>query len=197
MNDVCAWLAAHGTSCLDTSASLSGFIAVGLGIWQNVWTWPVGIVNVALTFVVFQRSGLYSDMGLQVVYLLLAIYGWYQWLRGGAGQSALKVSRTPRDVWGILAGAGVVFWLLLGTITKQFPGAAVPYIDAATTSTSLVAQYMTTRKLLENWIVWIVVDAAYVALFIWRGLNALAVLYAAYLVLAIFGYRAWKKTLPA
>ena len=170
-------------------------IGVALGIWQSVWTWPVGIVNVALTFVAFRRAGLYSDMGLQVVYLLLSIYGWYQWLRGGVGNTELKVSRTSRRAWTVLSGVGVVIWLALGTITKQFPGAAIPYIDAATTSTSLVAQYMITRKLIENWIVWIVVDTAYVALFIWRGLYAFAVLYAVYLVLAVFGYREWKKAL--
>jgi nicotinamide mononucleotide transporter len=195
VNEFCAWLAAHGTSCLEQSAAVAGIVGVALGIWQSVWTWPVGIVNVALTFVVFRRSGLYSDMGLQVVYLLLSVYGWYQWLRGGEGHTELKVSRTPRAVWGMLTAAGIVMWLALGTITKQFPGAAIPYIDAATTSTSLVAQYMTTRKLIENWIVWIVVDVVYVALFIWRGLYALAVLYAVYLVLAVVGYRAWKKAI--
>ena len=195
MNDFCAWLAAHGLSCLDFTAALAGMIGVALGIWQSVWTWPVGIVNVALTFVAFRRAGLYSDMGLQVVYLLLSIYGWYQWLRGGVGNTELKVSRTSRSAWMVLTGVGVAIWLALGTITKQFAGAAIPYIDAATTSTSLIAQYMITRKLIENWIVWIVVDTAYVALFIWRGLYAFAVLYAVYLVLAVFGYREWKKAL--
>jgi nicotinamide mononucleotide transporter len=195
VNDFCAWLAAHGLSCLDFTAALAGMIGVALGIWQSVWTWPVGIVNVVLTFVAFRRLGLYSDMGLQVVYLALSIYGWYQWLRGGAGHTELKVSRTPRDVWAILTGVGVVIWLALGTFTKQFAGAAIPYIDASLTSTSLVAQYMITRKLIENWIVWIVVDVAYVAVFIWRGSYPFAVLYAVYLVLAVFGYRAWKKAL--
>jgi nicotinamide mononucleotide transporter len=195
VNDFCAWLAAHGLGCLDFTAAVAGMVGVALGIWQSVWTWPVGIVNVVLTFVAFRRHGLYSDMSLQVVYLLLSIYGWHQWLRGGVGHTELKVSRTPRDVWAILAGVGVVIWLVMGTITKQFQGAAVPYIDAAMVATSLVAQYMITRKLIENWIVWIVVDTAYVALFIWRGMYAFAVLYAVYLVLAVFGLRAWKKAL--
>jgi len=170
-------------------------LGVALGIRQNVWTWPVGIANVSLTFVVFYHAGLYSDMGLQVVYFLLSAYGWHQWLHGGEGHTALTVSRTPRSVWAALAIVGVIFWAALGTFTARMPGAAVPYIDAATTTTSLVAQYMTTRKLLENWIVWIVVDTVYVALFIWRGLYLLAVLYAVYLVLAFFGHFAWKRTL--
>ena len=191
----CAWLVANHTSCLELVAAVLGMLGVALGIRQNVWTWPVGIANVSLTFVVFFRAGLYSDMGLQVVYFLLSAYGWHQWLHGGEGHTALTVSRTPRGVWASLAIVGVIFWAALGTFTARMPGAAVPYIDAATTTTSLVAQYMTTRKLLENWIVWIVVDTAYVALFIWRGLYLLAALYAVYLVLAFFGHFAWKRTL--
>ena len=170
-------------------------VAVALGIWQNVWTWPVGIVNVALTFVVFLREGLYSDMGLQVVYFVLCIYGWQQWLHGGEGRTELPVSRTSNRLWRILVVTGVAMWALLGTITSRLPGAVVPYFDAATTSTSLVAQYMTTRKLIENWVIWILVDAVYVGLFVWRGLFALAALYAVYLLLAVFGYLAWKRTL--
>jgi nicotinamide mononucleotide transporter len=191
----CAWLAAHGTSCLELVAAVFGMLGVALGIRQNVWSWPVGIVNVSLTFVVFYRAGLYSDMGLQVVYFLLCAYGWHQWLHGGEGHTALTVSRTPRNVWTTLTVVGVIFWVALGTFTARMPGAAVPYIDAATTTASLVAQYMTTRKLLENWLVWIIVDTVYVGLFIWRGLYLLAVLYAVYLVLAVFGHVAWKRTL--
>jgi len=191
----CAWLAAHGTSCLELVAAVFGMLGVALGIRQNVWSWPVGIVNVSLTFVLFYRTGFYLNMGLQVVYLLLSAYGWHQWLHGGEGNTTLSVSRTPRTVWTVLGIVGVIFWAALGTFTARVPGAAVPYLDAATTSASLGAQYMTTRKLLENWIVWIVVDMVYVALFIWRGLYLLAVLYAVYLVLAFFGHFAWKRSL--
>ena len=195
MEAFCPWLAAHGTSCLELVAAVFGMLGVALGIRQNVSSWPVGIVNVSLTFVVFFRAGLYSDMGLQVVYFVLCAYGWYQWLYGGEGQTALTVSRTPRNVWTKLAIVGVIFWAALGTFTARMPGAAVPYIDAATTTTSLAAQYMTTRKHIENWTVWIVVDTVYVALFIWRGLYLLALLYAVYLLLAVFGHFAWKRTL--
>jgi len=195
MATFCAWLAAHGTSCLEFVAAVFGMLGVALGIRQNIWSWPVGIVNVSLTFVLFYRTGFYLNMGLQVVYFLLSVYGWHQWLRGGEGNTTLSVSRTPRDVWTVLGIAGVAFWAVMGTFTARVPGAAVPYLDAATTSASLGAQYMTTRKLLENWIVWIVVDSAYVALFIWRGLYLLSLLSAVYLVLAVFGHFAWKRSL--
>jgi nicotinamide mononucleotide transporter len=170
---------------------------VFLSVRQNIWSWPTALVNVALYSVVFYESGLYSDMGLQVVYFALSLYGWYEWLYGGAGHTTLKVSRTPRRTWLILSVTGLAFWAVDGALTSRLPGVAVPYIDAATATTSLVAQYMMTRKLLENWIVWIVVDVAYVALFIWRGLYLTAVNYAVYLVLAVLGYLAWKRSLNA
>ena len=96
-----------------------------------------------------------------------------------------------------LGVAGVVSWAILGTITSRLPGAVVPYVDAATATTSLVAQYMMTRKLLENWTIWILVDVVYVGMFIWRGLYLTSVNYAIYLVLAVLGHVAWKRSLEA
>jgi nicotinamide mononucleotide transporter len=197
VNAFCAWLVAHGSTCLEFSAVLVGIVSVFLSVRQNIWSWPTALVNVALFSVVFYQSGLYSDMGLQVVYFGLSLYGWYEWLYGGVGHTELKVSRTSPRTWLVLSTIGVAFWAVDGSLTSRLPGVAVPYIDAATATTSLVAQYMMTRKLLENWIVWIVVDVAYVALFVWRGLYLTAVNYAVYLALAVLGYLAWKHSLNA
>ena len=195
--EFCTWLAAHGSSCLEFIAVLFGVVSVFLSVRQNIWSWPTALINVALYFVLFLKSGLYSDMGLQVVYFVLSIYGWYQWLYGGVGRTTLPVSRTTPRAWAVLSVAGVVFWAILGTITSRLPGAVVPYVDAATATTSLVAQYMMTRKLLENWTIWILVDVVYVGMFIWRGLYLTSVNYAIYLVLAVLGHVAWKRSLEA
>jgi nicotinamide mononucleotide transporter len=191
----CAWLAAYRSSCLEFTAVVFGIVSVTLSVRQNIWSWPTALINVSLYFVLFFRNGLYSEVGLQVVYFLLSLYGWYEWLYGGKNRTPLPVSRVPRHIWPLLVGLGVVLWAVLGTITSRLPGAAVPYTDAALVSTSLIAQWMMTRKLLENWVLWIVVDVAYVAMFIWRGLYLTAVNYAVYLVLAVLGYLAWKRSL--
>ena len=151
-------------SCLELSAVTIGIVSVYLGIRQNILVWPTGLVNVTLYTIVFFEHGLYSDMGLQLVYFALSFYGWYEWLYGGAGRTELAVSRTTRRTWAWTIAIAVVFWAIDGTLTARIPGAAVPYIDAATATTSLVAQWMMTRKLLENWLVWIAVDTAYVAM---------------------------------
>jgi nicotinamide mononucleotide transporter len=192
---VCLWLTAHGSSCLEAVAVVFGIVSVYLSTQENIWSWPTALVNVALFSALFLRSGLYSDTGLQVVYFVLSLYGWYEWLYGGAGHTAITVSRTSTKTWITLGGIGVVAWALLGSITSRLPGTALPYVDAATTTVSLLAQWMMTRKLIENWLIWIAVDVVYVGMFIYKGLYLTAFNYGIYLALAALGYIAWKRSL--
>src|SRR6185295_3696862 len=127
---VCAWLIAHGSSCLEAVAVIFGVVSVFLSVREHIWSWPTALVNVSLYFALFFESGLYSDMGLQLVYFVLSLYGWYEWLYGGKGHTALKVSRTPPRLWGVLAVIAVVVWAALGRFTSQLPGASLPYVDA-------------------------------------------------------------------
>ena len=172
-------------------------VSVYLSVRQNIWSWPTAIVNVTLYVIVFYEARLYADMGLQVVYIALSLYGWYQWLYGGANRSELPVSRVPGRTSVILAAIGVATTALLGTVLRGHTNAALPFLDSATTSTSLVAQWMMTRKLLENWMVWIAVDVVYVGMFIYKSLYVTAVLYAIFLGLAVAGHRQWKRSLQA
>jgi len=178
-------------------AVVTGIISVYLSTRENIWSWPTALVNVALYFVVFFEAKLYADMGLQVVYFALSLYGWYEWLYGGENRTELRVSRTPRALGIRLAIIGIACAAVLGTLLARFTDAALPYIDSATTSTSLVAQWMMTRKILENWSVWVAVDVVYIAMFIFKRLYLTAGLYAVFLVLAVMGYVRWKRSLVA
>jgi len=191
----CAWLASHGSSCLEAVAVAFGVVSVLLSVKENIWSWPTALINVALYTLLFYQTGLYSDMGLQVVYFVLSIYGWYEWLYGGKGRTELQVSRTPRRVWLALSAIGVAFWAVDGFATSHLPSVSLPYVDAATATVSLCAQYMMTRKYLENWTLWIIIDVVYVAMFIYKGLYLTAGNYAIYFVLAVMGHVAWKKSL--
>jgi nicotinamide mononucleotide transporter len=192
---LCAWLTAHGSSCLEAVAVIFGIISVYLSTRENIWSWPTALINVSLFSALFLESGLYSDTGLQVVYFVLSLYGWYEWLYGGAGRTAIAVSRTTGRTWIVLGGIAIVTWTVLGAITSRLPGTALPYVDAATTTVSLIAQWMMTRKLLENWLIWIAVDVVYVGMFIFKGLYLTAFNYGIYLALAVLGYVAWKGSL--
>ena len=170
-------------------------ISVILSAVENIWSWPTAIVGVALYIIVFYEAKLYADMGLQVVYFALSLYGWYEWLYGGENRTELHVSGTTKTLGVRLVVIGVVFAAVLGTLLARFTDAALPYVDSATTSTSLVAQWMMTRKILENWAVWMAVDVVYVGMFIYKHLYLTAGLYTVFFVLAVMGYVQWKRSL--
>ena len=192
---VCDWLVAHGTSCVELIGVVLGIVTVYLSAKENIWSWPTALVNAAMFVIVFFRTGLYSDFGLQIIYFVLSLYGWYEWLYGGANRSELHVTRTPARLWLIFLMIGLVSWAVLSSITSRLPNAALPFMDSALVTVSLIAQYMMTKKYLENWILWIVVDVFYVGMLIYKKLNLTAFNYLVYLGLAVVGYIAWRRSL--
>lgn len=184
-------------SLLEWSAALVSALGVYLGVRQNIWVWPTGIVGVALYAIVFYDSKLYADMGLQVFYVAAQVYGWWAWLHGGQGGSALAVTRTPRAwLYGFLMG-GAALSFVLGLLLRTYTDAALPYLDSTLSAYSVVAQWQMTRKWIENWLIWIAVDVAYIGLFLYKELYPTAVLYAVFLVLCTLGWREWRRSMTS
>ena len=184
-------------SSLEIIAALFGVVSVFLSVRQNIWSWPTAIVNVGLYIFVFYETRLYADTGLQVVYVVLNAYGWYHWLYGGKNCTELPVTRTGLRLGLFLATLVAAGTILIGTLLARNTDAALPYIDALTTSTSLVAQWMMTRKLLENWPVWVAVDVVYIGMYINKSLRVTAVLYFIFLILSVVGYFQWRRSLAS
>jgi nicotinamide mononucleotide transporter len=180
---------------IEIVAAAFGIAAVYLSARQSVWNWPLGIINVALYIIVFYGAKLYADMGLQVVYVVLAAYGWWHWLHGGANRGVLRVSRVPPREVVLLTIAFLVGTAVLSTFLARKTDASLPLADSALTVASLVAQYMMTRKYLECWWVWLAADIAYVAMFIYKSLWPTAGLYAVFCVLAVVGWQQWRESL--
>jgi nicotinamide mononucleotide transporter len=170
-------------------------VFVVLAIRENPWCWPFGIANAALFLVVFAHARIYGNAALQGIYVVVSVYGWYEWLRGGKDHGRLTVSRTPVPWFFGLAVAGATASVAVGLFLGHRTDAALPFADAATTAFSLVAQWMATRKWLENWLVWIVVDTVYVVMYGSQALYLTAGLYATFLVLAVFGFRRWRNSM--
>lgn len=194
MGDLCAWLASNSSSCLEAVGFVSGALCVWLVTRESMWNWPLAIVTSISYAAVFARAGLYSDSGLQGVYLVLSVYGWWHWSRGHSALP-LTVTNTPRAQYLPLVAIGVVMWLVFWGITARLPGTRAPLLDSALVATSLLAQWLMTRKHVENWLLWIAVDVVYIGLYFSRGLRLTAVLYAVYLVLATLGLLEWKRSL--
>jgi nicotinamide mononucleotide transporter len=181
-------------AALEVVAAVFGVVSVYLSTRQNIWSWPTAIVNVALYAIVFFNGRLYGQMGLQAVYLALSVYGWYQWLYGGESRTRLRVSRASPRMLGLLLGLNLVGFVALAALLRR-TDAVLPSLDALLTTTSLVAQWMMTRKILETWILWIAVDIVYVPMFLTQGLPATAGLYSVFLGLAVLGFRDWRRSL--
>lgn len=182
-------------TALELFGAILGALSVYLSVRQNIWSWPTAIINVTVYAVVFYHAKLYADAGLQVIYAVLSIYGWYEWLHGGEHRTALRVTRTSPRLGALLTGIAIVGSAALGTLLSRTTDAALPFMDSFLSSTSLVAQWMMTRKKLENWLVWIGVDVLYVGVFIYRHLYITAALYAVFLALAVRGYVDWRRSM--
>jgi len=182
---------------IEFAGVLTGFVCVWLVIRQNIWCWPVGIVNVALFLVMFYHARLYADMGLQAVYIVLQIYGWYEWLHGGPRKSPLAVSRIARRPAVLLGGVGVAATAAMGWGLSTYTDADLPYWDSLTTVLSLIAQYLLARKILENWLVWIGADVLFVGVYTVKQLYMTAVLYGVFLVMATLGFFRWRRDMAS
>lgn len=181
------------TSILEVFGFLSGALCVWLLVKQNIWNWPIGIINAVMFIVLFYQAKLYADMALQFVYVILGFLGWYWWLKGGINKSELKVQRTSLRHGLVLAFAGVVAFYFMHTYLIKI-GDSAPLLDALTTVMSLIAQYMLTRKLIENWAIWIAADVIYIGLYASRGLYLTSALYAVFLSLCVLGAIEWLKS---
>jgi len=181
------------TSPLEILGFLTGAICVYLNTKQNVLGWFFGIINAVLYAAVFWQVRLYADMGLQGYYFFTSIYGWWMWMYGGKSHDGVRVSNTPVKLYAVFAIIFIVVTLCWGFLLGRFTDASLTYADSALTIASLIAQWMMARKYLENWIIWIVADACYTAMYFYKDLHLTAILYFVFLILAVMGYVQWKR----
>ncbi|MBX0291097.1 nicotinamide riboside transporter PnuC [Hymenobacter sp. HSC-4F20] len=187
------WTAAAGGSALEWVAVLTGFVCVWLAARESLWNFPVAIFSCALYILVYYRAGLYSDGFLQILFIGLSVYGWYQWLYGGRSHSELHVTRARPFEWVACAAFVLAYTLGAGYYLQHHTTATLPHWDSFTTAVSLAAQYLLMRKRLENWWLWIFVDILYVPILWYKQLYPTSALYALYLGLAVYGYLEWRR----
>jgi nicotinamide mononucleotide transporter len=184
------------TTWLEIVAFALALAMVGCNIREIHWGWPLAAVSSLMYFALFWRSKLYGDAVLQIFFAVIALWGWFQWLRGQrADGSALAVARLTRA--GLLATlvACALLWPAIGLFLRHFTDTDVPWWDAFPTATSLVGQFLLGRKYVENWLVWIGVNVVSVGLFAYKGLWLTVILYALFIALSVIGWRAWQRKL--
>ena len=186
----------HGSAVtwLEVVAFVLALAMVVLNIRVDPLGWPLAIVSSLLYVALFWRSRLYGDAGLQVFFVLVAGWGWRQWLRGTRADGRMLAVRelSRRGRW--LAGVALlVGWPVVGLFLKTYTDTDVPWWDAFPTAASVLGQWLLGRKYVENWPVWIAVNVVSVALFAYKGLWLTVGLYAVFIAMSFVGWRAWRR----
>ncbi|MBA4411641.1 MAG: nicotinamide riboside transporter PnuC [Bacteroidota bacterium] len=184
---------------IEILGAILGIIYVFFSIRQNIWTWPVGLLTSVLYIWVFFVSKLYADMGLQMYYVVISIYGWYEWLHGNRTNhsESIKVSRLSLKLGFVLSLVSLFIFILIWLILKNYTDSPVPVADSLATALSIVATWMLARKILEHWLVWIFIDIFSIGLFWYKDLVPTIFLFVVYTVMAIVGFIEWKKIFVA
>jgi len=199
---------------LELTAMLMALLYVVLAAKGSLWCWPAAFVSTLLYTTIFYDVYLWMDSLLQVYYMMMAVYGWYCWQQTATsnGQittvvntlvddksaitqsSPLKITRWSAQTHLLIIVISSLASALVGWLMANFTPAHFPYYDAATTVFAIVATYMVTKKVLENWLYWCVIDIASIYLYLEKGLTPTAVLFGLYVILATYGYYHWRKT---
>jgi nicotinamide mononucleotide transporter len=182
---------------LEWVAAGLGVINVGLLVRRSIWNYPFALAMVTLYFFVFYEAKLYSDMLLQVFFLVVNLYGWWSWLNAKREAGEVQVgllSTRGRLLWAAGTVAGSLAW---GMAMHRLTDAAYPYVDAFVAGASISAQILLARRKLENWPVWILVDVVAIGLYWSRGLHYTSGLYCLLLLLSIAGFIDWRRKLAA
>lgn len=192
MTGIIEFIQGHGLEIL-------GF---GVGILYLWWeyhadsrVWLASVVMPAISMWIYFSKGLYADFGINIYYLLMAVYGYARWTSGTGQKKKAPLAVTHAPGWGVCVAlaASMLLWALLAWLLIEFTDSTVPYADAFTTALSIVGTWMLARKWAEQWLVWFVVDAVCVGLYIYKGLVFYPLLYGIYTVIALLGYRKWLR----
>ena len=203
MDALLQWVGLPAFELLGSPITWTEVIAFALSIWMvvcnmrvHVLAWPLALVSSLLYFLLFWSGKLYGEASLQLLFAALAIWGWWQWLRGtGDDGRALQVRRLDRQGLTLALIATLLAWPVLGVFLKHQTDSPLPYWDAFPTVASLLGQWLLGRKYQENWSVWVLVNAVSVALFAFKGYWLTVVLYAVFIPMSVAGWRAWQRQL--
>lgn len=181
------------SNLIEIISAVSGLLCVWLAACRNIWNYPIGFINIAAFMIIFYDAKLYADFTLQIVFAVLGGWGWYIWLTKRRGERVRPTTKLFTYEW--IAYGGIVVFLtgLWGYILQTYTDASIPYADAFIATLSVFAQFLLSKKVLQNWYIWITVDVLSIIMYTYKGLDIIAILYGFFLINAIYGAVAWTK----
>ena len=185
------------TSFAEWIIFISALIYILLIAVENKWGWIFGIIASLVSVYLCFTGNLFLESGLNIFYVIIGFYGWYQWQYGSKEKKEIQISRNSKLKNTCLIQLGCLIWIPFALIANKYSTQAMPYLDAFITAFSLIATWMTTKKMIENWLYWIIVDALGIVLFANRGFYLLALLNIIYTSMALAGYFSWRKKMTS
>ena len=180
---------------LEITAVIFAILYLVLAVKQNILCWICGIISSILYFFIMRSAGLYMEAYLQIFYVFMGLYGWSQWKKETKNKENFVVHTWSKLNNFFALSMILILSFLSGTLLSSFTDSAFPFLDALVTWGAVVATYMVAKKLLENWLYWLVIDSISILLFISKDLWLTACLFGIYIVIIIFGFRLWSKAL--
>ncbi len=179
---------------LQIVGTLLGLLYLWLEYKANIWVWIVGAIMPMVHGMLYLSSGIYADAAMQLYYVVAGIYGLFVWLRGEKrSEKRVDIQHTPKQWILPLVLVYALLHVALYFLLTEFTDSRVPFFDSMSTALSVVAMWMLSRKLVEQWLVWLVVDMISVGLYFYKGIPITALLYTLYCALAVAGYMRWRK----
>ncbi len=183
------------TSYLELIAVAFGLTCVWFMKKESVLAFPIGIVNVLIYVYIFFYAKLYANAGINGFFFIMSLYGWYNWTRKDSNEDTIRITRCSRKEVMLNGIAAVVFFVIIRVLLVQYTTSRIPSWDAATTAVYIIAQWLLSRKKIENWILWISADSVMIGLCAWEGLYFSSFQYLVFTIIAVLGFREWRTKL--
>ena len=178
---------------LDIIGAVGAFLATVAYIKISLWAWPISLVAIFTDIFLYYQKGIYGDMALQLIYLTFTLYGWYQWKFGGKEHKGLHIKSITIKQALLLIIISICSICIIFYILRSYTDSQIPFLDAATTVLSLIAQWMVCRKIIENWALWLIIDSMYFGIYYYKNIPIHAALQIIYFAMAIIGFWNWRK----
>jgi nicotinamide mononucleotide transporter len=179
---------------IEILATITGLIYLYYSIKGDKRLWVYGFISSMIYVYVCYVAGIYADMGINLYYVVVSIYGWIHWtLYSGQQKKEIPITRTKTKEYFLIVSFTAVLYLIIVLVLIYYTDSNIPYLDALTTSAGITATWMLARKMLEHWIIWVFVDALSVGLYIYKELYPTSILFLTYTFLAVTGFIQWRK----
>ena len=173
----------------------TGLASVWFSVKEKIWVYPVGLVSVGIYVYLSFVYGIYADMGINIYYVIMSIYGWYRWLQPLAGSPVKEITRSSKKGWMISLCLLFLSWVLLFILLQRFTDSTIPFWDSLTTSLAIVGMWLMAEKKVEHWLFWIATDLLSIPLYYYKGLVLTSGQFLVFTVLAVMGWLQWNRTI--